>query len=42
MITGNSSLDLQKKYGNTNLSVWDVVLDIEERYAKAMEVMFND
>ena len=42
MITGNSALYLQKKYGDTNLSVWDVVLDIEERYAKAMEVMFND
>lgn len=42
MITGKSVLDLQKKYGDTNLPVWDVVLDIEERYAKAMEVMFND
>ena len=26
---------------NTNLPVWDIVLDIEERYAKAMEVMFK-
>ena len=42
MITGKSALDLQKKYGDTNLAVWDVVLDIEKRYAKAMEVMFND
>ena len=42
MITGKSTLDLQKKYGDSNLPVWDIVLDIEERYAKAMEVMFND
>lgn len=42
MITGKSTLGLQKKYGDTNFSVWDIVLDIEERYAKAMEVMFND
>lgn len=42
MITGRSALGLQKKYGDTNLPVWDIVLDIEERYAKAMEVMFND
>ena len=42
MITGKSALDLQKKYGDSNLPVWDIVLDIEERYAKAMEVMFND
>ena len=42
MITGKSPLGLQKKYGDTNLPVWDIVLDIEERYAKAMEVMFND
>lgn len=42
MITGRSDLDLQKKYGDTNLTVWDIVLDIEERYAKVMEVMFND
>lgn len=42
MITGKSPLGLQKKYGNTNFPVWDIVLDIEERYAKAMEVMFND
>lgn len=41
MITGKSALDLQKKYGDTNLPVWDIVLDIEERYAKAMEVMFK-
>lgn len=41
-ITGKSNLGLQKKYGDTNLPVWDIVLDIEERYAKAMEVMFND
>ena len=30
------------KNGNNNLEVWNIVLDIEERYAKAMEVMFND
>ena len=42
MITGRSALGLQKKYEDTNLPVWDVVLDIEERYAKAIEVMFND
>ena len=42
MITGKSPLGLQNKYGDTNLPVWDIVLDIEERYAKAMEVMFND
>lgn len=42
MITGRSSLGLQKKYGDTNLPVWDIILDIEERYSKAMEVMFND
>ena len=42
MITSKSPLGLQKKYGDSNLPVWDIVLDIEERYAKAMEVMFND
>lgn len=42
MITGKSPLGLQKKYGDTNLPVWDIVLNIEERYAKAMEVMFDD
>ena len=42
MITEKSSLGLQKKYGDTNLPVWDIVLDIEKRYVKAMEVMFND
>ena len=42
MITGKSPLGLQKKYGDTNLPVWDIVLDIEERYAKVMEVMFDD
>lgn len=42
MITGRSSLGLQKKYGDAKWAVWDIVLDIEERYAKAMEVMFND
>ena len=42
MITGKSPLGLQKKYGDNNLEVWNIVLDIEERYAKAMEVMFDD
>lgn len=42
MITGKSPLGLQKKYGDNSWEVWDIVLDIEERYAKAMEVMFND
>ena len=42
MITGKSPLGLQKKYGDTNLPVWDIVLNIEERYAKVMEVMFDD
>ena len=42
MITEKSGLGLQKKYGNSNLPVWDIVLDIEKRYAKVMEVMFND
>ena len=41
-ITGKSPLGLQKKYGDTNLPVWDIVLNIEERYAKVMEVMFDD
>ena len=42
IITEKSSLGLQKKYGDTNLPVEDIVLDIEKRYAKVMEVMFND
>lgn len=42
MITGKSPLGLQKKYGDNSWEVWDIVLDIEERYAKAMEVIFND
>lgn len=42
MITGKSPLGLQKKYGDNNLEVWNIVLDIEERYAKAIEVMFDD
>ena len=42
MLTGKSHLGLQKKYGDNSWEVWDIVLDIEKRYAKAMEVMFND
>lgn len=41
-IFSSDILPYRQKYGDTNLEVWNIVLDIEERYAKAMEVMFND
>jgi len=39
-ITGKSGLGLQKKYGESGMPIWEIVLDIEKRFAKAMEEMF--
>lgn len=42
MLTGKRSLGLQKKYGKSELPIWEIVLDIEKRYAKVMEGMFKE
>lgn len=42
IITGKRSLGLQKKYCKSELSIWEIVLDIEKRYTKVMEEMFKE
>lgn len=42
MLIGKRNLGLQKKYGKSELPIWEIVLEIEKRYAKVMEGIFND
>lgn len=37
MLTCKRNLGLQKKYGKSEMPIWEIILDIEKRYAKAME-----
>lgn len=42
MLTGKRDLGLQKKYGKSELPIWEIVLEIEKRYAKVTEGMFKE
>lgn len=42
ILTSKRSLGLQKKYGKSELPIWEIVLDIEKRYAKVIEGMFKE
>lgn len=41
MLTGKRNLGLRKKYGKSELPIWEIVLDIEKQYAKVTEGMFK-
>lgn len=42
VLTSKRDLGLQKKYGKSGLPIWEIVLDIEKRYAWVAEGMFKE
>lgn len=42
MLTDKRSLGLQKRYGKSDLAIWEIIVDIEKRYAKVTKGMFDD
>lgn len=42
ILTAKRSIGLQKKYGKSELPIWEIVLEIEKRYAKVTEGMFKE